>query len=333
MAIVTQLADGRFRRVIDTGGDLTPEDAIWLKIAIEQQIKNRTSDVAARMQIACPEGMEQGDEQCLKIVRKLGTVLERAEIVIWDWEIWHSAWKSGLDSVDALCGEPFTKEAMAAVSPAPEFWMHSRIGTHGGQLFDMPDHTAVAGILVSPGSLPCNGGDCSLPSFEIRDGIHEHYGVQFVFFFLPTSNQPEAGMEVVTVGAIYPAVVGSEPPDFFAPLLSCGRFLRTKFVDLRPAKSGLSRPQRRLAERKGRLMDISRVKTVCLRRRAESPHLAGNGGKEIEWQHQWVVSPHWRKQWYPSKGAHEPVYVESYLKGPEGKPLLPPRSTVYVVKR
>jgi hypothetical protein len=126
--------------------------------------------------------------------------------------------------------------------------------------------------------LPCNGGDCSLPSFEIRDGIHEHYGVQFVFFFLPTSNQPEAGMEVVTVGAIYPAVVGSEPPDFFAPLLSCGRFLRTKFVDLRPAKSGLSRPQRRLAERKGRLMDISRVKTVCLRRRAESPHL-GKGDR------------------------------------------------------
>lgn len=41
----------------------------------------------------------------------------------------------------------------------------------------------------------------------------------------------------------------------------------------------------------------------------------------------WIVSGHWRKQWYPSLGeatdpaAHKPKWIEAYIKGPEDMPL------------
>lgn len=37
--------------------------------------------------------------------------------------------------------------------------------------------------------------------------------------------------------------------------------------------------------------------------------------------HRWVVSGHWRNQWYPRQGSHAPKWIESYLKGPDDKPI------------
>jgi len=41
----------------------------------------------------------------------------------------------------------------------------------------------------------------------------------------------------------------------------------------------------------------------------------------VDWKVQWIVSGHWRQQWYPTKGVHKPKYINPYLKGPTGKPL------------
>lgn len=35
----------------------------------------------------------------------------------------------------------------------------------------------------------------------------------------------------------------------------------------------------------------------------------------------WIVSGHFRQQWYPSIGAHRPKYIDSYVKGPADAPL------------
>ena len=39
---------------------------------------------------------------------------------------------------------------------------------------------------------------------------------------------------------------------------------------------------------------------------------------------------YWRDTWYPSKGRHEQQWVEvdSYVKGPEGAPWVPPTTRV-----
>lgn len=43
--------------------------------------------------------------------------------------------------------------------------------------------------------------------------------------------------------------------------------------------------------------------------------------ESIEWTHRWVVTGHWRKQWYPKLKIHQWKYIHEYIKGPEDKPL------------
>lgn len=43
------------------------------------------------------------------------------------------------------------------------------------------------------------------------------------------------------------------------------------------------------------------------------------GGRE--YQHRWVVRGHWRRQYYPSRGSHMPIWINPHIKGPEGAPL------------
>jgi hypothetical protein len=44
-------------------------------------------------------------------------------------------------------------------------------------------------------------------------------------------------------------------------------------------------------------------------------------GEGRAYTHRWIVSGHWRNQWYPSQGSHAPKWIESYLKGPDDKPI------------
>lgn len=86
----------------------------------------------------------------------------------------------------------------------------------------------------------------------------------------------------------------------------------------------LSRPMRRRLERAGLPSDPVRV--IDLRN-------PGDGsGRTVEarrdWSHRWLVSGHWRNQWYPSEGVHRPIWIDAFVKGPSDAPLLV-RPTVY----
>lgn len=74
------------------------------------------------------------------------------------------------------------------------------------------------------------------------------------------------------------------------------------------------------------------IRVVELRRK--QAHSAPSGEHEaVEWSHQWIVSGHWRQQWYPSLNAHQPRWIMPYVKGPEDMPLKPPRAKVFAVVR
>lgn len=74
------------------------------------------------------------------------------------------------------------------------------------------------------------------------------------------------------------------------------------------------------------------VRVVELRRKQSKSEHHGDS-EPVEWSHQWIVSGHWRQQWYPSLNANQPIWVMPYVKGPEDKPLKPPRAKVFAVVR
>jgi hypothetical protein len=65
-------------------------------------------------------------------------------------------------------------------------------------------------------------------------------------------------------------------------------------------------------------VSVPDVRVISLRRTSGS----SVGGGSREWSHRWMVRGHWRQQWYPSIGQNRPIWVDPYLKGPEGAPLL-----------
>jgi hypothetical protein len=73
------------------------------------------------------------------------------------------------------------------------------------------------------------------------------------------------------------------------------------------------------------------VQVVMLRRTEPRPRKEGMP-EPVDWQWHWMVSGHWRRQWYPSLSIHQPHFIFPYPKGNPDKPLHV-RPTVYEVKR
>jgi hypothetical protein len=103
------------------------------------------------------------------------------------------------------------------------------------------------------------------------------------------------------------------------------QLLQTTFrlMQQRLAHKGYARPQRarrREATRLGFPRD-SEIVIVRLRREAgDEPPGEENG--EANYSHRFIVSGHWRNQWYPSEKLHRQIWISPYVKGPEDKPLI-----------
>ena len=112
--------------------------------------------------------------------------------------------------------------------------------------------------------------------------------------------------------------------EFIARFLA---FLNSPFVPQSTAPA--TRQARRWADRIGipDLLDDA-VRFVLLRREAhEEQHSLGAGR---EYRHRWLVSGHFRNQWYRSEQSHKVIWIAPYVKGPDNAPLKP---TVYKVSR
>jgi hypothetical protein len=93
----------------------------------------------------------------------------------------------------------------------------------------------------------------------------------------------------------------------------------------------VSQRMKREAKRAGVASSVSRaVHFIDLRRQAKGGKSDKRTTEQKERDFQWLVSGHFRSQWYPSKQCHEVIWIAPYVKGPEGKPL---KEVVYRVKR
>jgi hypothetical protein len=78
------------------------------------------------------------------------------------------------------------------------------------------------------------------------------------------------------------------------------------------------------------------MKVISLRRYEEDKKKAIADGlvhKETEWHFQWTVRGHWRNQYYPGTKEYKQIFVEAYIKGPEGLPLKNPTQRLFIAKR
>jgi len=113
---------------------------------------------------------------------------------------------------------------------------------------------------------------------------------------------------------------------FWHDMAALQRFMELEVVQRESAK--LPRQATRAAARAGK--PLPKVIVVRLRRVYQERE---TGETQVEWQHRWMVRGHWRRQWYATTREHKLIYIAPFIKGPEGKPFLPPRDVVKVVSR
>jgi hypothetical protein len=110
------------------------------------------------------------------------------------------------------------------------------------------------------------------------------------------------------------------------PFIAASLLMQQK---LAVAETGMvSRQVRRHAARRGlpSAVKVIRWRKVDRRQRSEDEQAL------VEWSHRWIVSGHWRNQWYPRFDAHLPIWIAPHQKGPKDKPLVV-RETVTVWNR
>lgn len=88
----------------------------------------------------------------------------------------------------------------------------------------------------------------------------------------------------------------------------------------------------RMMARQKRLIIAPTLKVISLRRmEAERPT---GEHQHKDWNWQWIVQGHWRLQPYPKAlGDYKWIFIESYIKGPENKPLKVPQQIIYRAER
>jgi hypothetical protein len=89
------------------------------------------------------------------------------------------------------------------------------------------------------------------------------------------------------------------------------------------------RPVRREAKRYG-LMDRD-VLVVRLRRERSKPTEDEHG--PANYSHRFIVSGHWRNQWYPASNEHRQIYISPYVKGDESLPLVVKPRRAFILNR
>lgn len=114
-------------------------------------------------------------------------------------------------------------------------------------------------------------------------------------------------------------------------LATCWVFMQQRI--LTSSRESPERHTRKRLVREGHPVEGRIIHVVELRRREHVGDKQSVQPVEREWSCQWVVRGHWRQQWYAKAQRNQPIWITPYVKGPEDKPLRPPRATVFAVVR
>jgi len=186
----------------------------------------------------------------------------------------------------------------------------------------------VASLLKHAGTGEAVDGDGSRDFLFLMDaGDH----LNLIFNIATSDGRQRLSGGSVRYGVKYPDDLDPTVAKALEGILKRLAFLRSPYIATREEVA--PRAWRREMQHKGHLGPDPPVRVVMLRREAKRAVDAERDAqrRHVDWKHQWWVSGHYRSQWYPSKQAHEVVWIAPYLKGPADLPVGPAK--VYVVKR
>jgi hypothetical protein len=111
----------------------------------------------------------------------------------------------------------------------------------------------------------------------------------------------------------------------FATMLS---FIQQKIMV--PSRFTVSRSTRKRLEKLSEKPETE-VNVISLRKVVHKR--SGDEGEMVDWSCRWYVTGHWRNQWYGSTKNYHPIFVNTYIKGPDDKPLKDPGQKLFAVVR
>jgi len=155
--------------------------------------------------------------------------------------------------------------------------------------------------------------------------MHARSGIMIFGLGATEKSEQCVGYDFIDYGQTWPSGDFAKRDGTEGILQRCA-FLSSPYVSPEPQR--LQRHQRRQMERAGAPQESTRepIHVVKLRRRADAAQRKAQPPTgehhDVEWQHQWWVSAHYRAQWYPTEQAHKVIWIEPYLKGPSDKPIL-----------
>ena len=261
----------------------------------------------------CPQKRADG------IIQHLGGLLSQASLFLWDNSIWDAA----VTGCDVFSGTTWNQ---GEFSPFGEFhgFKNGYIFKNTNKIFQIPEDIEVQAKYV-------------MIQHTLQATESYKPSTAFIVFFMPQVYPPSDGKwtrELVLATTpfirICHALRDKDKTLFPYTIVSAmHEFLKLKLVVTDQVK--LDRAERRRLKKANK--PEPDLKIIRLRKTDRTESCANIGEGSYEWQYRWIVHGHWRKQWYPSMEDHAPKYISEYLKGPDGKPLMPPKRTIFIVNR
>lgn len=308
---------------------LSPIGAIQEKHGMELLLKSNACALPPKY------GNDQNSANYLQVQPVLTTVIQKAEIIVWDNQILKSAQTGHECFIDTF------PQPDLFYGPA-ELWMLSHdqpLSEEFYEVLGLSGEWLVSSILLFREDVPkakdtLAGAIAGMPEYikTFAQELLDHGGKRFIAgsIFLCREEGYVAEDNLywmnIPVGGLYPDQPINES---WAPLIAGMQFMRSSI-----AKTTEFKPPRQFLRQAARKNEyVPPVKTVILRR-FENLVRDKSMRETIEWTCQWFVRGHWRRLHEPrqSDGALM-TYVQPYVKGPEDKPLRPPRESIYAVAR
>jgi hypothetical protein len=294
---------------------LAPTQAITFSEHLFSLLQLRQSDTLNDL-------MKLGDfaalpfEDWIRTYQSVLNLLRRAQVVLWRSDLWTAA-ITGADEI--FCGTMIDPEVF---TPPVQLWIPDR------DFFYSDVHAAI--MRVEP-----RANMVAVIIYRTEDAVYYAPIIGPPISDNMLRNMPENERDALLLEKMYfrirPVKISIKDPvpegaGNIAEIVALATFMNQPVAEIKTM--GLARAERRRRERTGEKCPTIRV--VMLR---HVQHAKTTAGETVDWKYQWIVSGHWRKQWHPSTQTHTPMFISSYIKGPEGKPLKAPSKSIYVVQR
>jgi hypothetical protein len=108
---------------------------------------------------------------------------------------------------------------------------------------------------------------------------------------------------------------------FVKVLMAFWAVLRQRLVIDEEPTVKISPRQVKYAKRKNPNLNTT-VKLIKMKPKKRTVYTGFHGFNRPKWSVQWVVRPHWRRQWHPKTEEHKWVLIWNYVKGPDDAPMV-----------